>query len=854
MKTLEVRLYGGTRILADGKEIEFPFMKAALLLIILSDKKSYSRKKLQLMLWHDKNEQKADRNLRNTIYVIKQKLGGDVILTEKNSKIRLNENISVLNDLDIINSLEYKDMCKDDLQDIYSYFSDEIFEDLNFEYGISLDDYIRNFKNIYNENIYRKLIEISQHFMHVMNYENVIITCEFMIKLNEYDEKPYKNLITAYNSLGIFSKIAEIDKKMSDIFGYDTSTDKIAHIGNEYYRDDQIFYTLSEITKFNQGEKYRHIGIKGASGSGKTEILNSIKLQQNNDTKIIDYSISNGYTPCKYEVFNYIINKIRNNLLLDSSSLYDIVANGQKVILIIDNLDLSDVESIEELFNFIIRSENRILLIATYSMDLDNKLTYFLNSLSTEGLFTEIKLGNLNFNDLKKAYANLSDEQINNLIIQSGGNPFLINYLMNNGVTKEMYNAFMSVNLSCKTQTSLRILHLLSIMKNRVDINTLSDILNMNVDKVVQEVSQLINRGILIENTEQDYVEIEFCNNLQKEYICSSIKNIEKQYIHKKIADYYESILCDNYSIDNKYYTIIIYHLTMAKYMDKAFIYKCKQFNKIYNISHEFFPIALDEEYSYSVNFNIDENMFKNKYEELMEEMDNLKNKYSETMLKVKINMLFCYARFYKSIGKFDEAQEKLNEILRLSESLDYFIGIFQAHLQFIQYSININDLKMMKSHLKTLNNDYKDMMSEVQYAIYLRFKGYYDVLEHNFKSGIQKVEEAQEIFKKQHKLYKMKFNIAACSFVKGEAKFLQNEFDDAFEYYMDAISICHDKEIHPSLALLFSRLGLVRLKQQSFDEAKYYFEKSLKQYNTVGFSWGKEQLYSHIDKIYKSK
>ncbi|MGP1597494.1 hypothetical protein [Peptoanaerobacter stomatis] len=45
MKTLEVRLYGGTRILADGKEIEFPFMKSALLLIILSDKKSYSRKK-----------------------------------------------------------------------------------------------------------------------------------------------------------------------------------------------------------------------------------------------------------------------------------------------------------------------------------------------------------------------------------------------------------------------------------------------------------------------------------------------------------------------------------------------------------------------------------------------------------------------------------------------------------------------------------------------------------------------------------------------------------------------------------------------------------------------------------------
>ena len=289
----------------------------------------------------------------------------------------------------------------------------------------------------------------------------------------------------------------------------------------------------------------------------------------------------------------------------------------------------------------------------------------------------------------------------------------------------------------------------------------------------------------------------------------------------------------------------------MAKDMQKACIYKCRQFNEIYNISHEFFPIALDEEYSYSSTFNIKENVFINQYDELINEIENLKDKYNDNILKSKINMFFSYARFYKSIGQFEKAVEKLNEILVLSESLDYFKAIFKVHLQFIQYAININDLKMMNSHIKELKNKYKDMMDELEYAIYLRFSGYYDILNHNFKDANKKIDQAQDIFKNQKNLYKMKFNIAACTFIKGEEKFLQDKFDEAFDYYLESISICHDTEVHPSLGLLFSRLGLVKLKQNLLDEAKYYLEKALKQYDSTGFFWGKRELYKHLSEVY---
>lgn len=849
IKNLDVRLYKKTAIYSDGKEVDFPFMKAILLMIILCDKKIHSKKKLQLMLWFDKNEQKADRNLRNTIYVIKQKLGSDVIITEKNSMIRLNENIKVSNDLDLINDIDYEDMDLYDLENTFLHFKTEPFEDINFEYGASLDEFIRNIKEIFTENIYRKLSEMLKYYQSVANFENVIATAKFMLTLYEYDEYVYDTLMSAYKLIGMVFEAIKINDRKKEIFGL--KDEEEISVGNSHYRDKEVLDVLSEIGKFKENKRYRHIGIKGLGGSGKTEIIGSIKMQKIGDVKVIHSKIPNGYIPPKGELFNLIMDRMRASFLLDSSYAYETVAKDQKVILIIDNLDLSDNDSMDKIFNFIIRSVNRVILIATYSNDFDEKFSYFLNCLLTEGIFTVIELKNLKYDDLKNVYKNLSKEQLKNLISRSGGNPFLINYLLNNGISNEMYDAFMKVNLSCKSELSLKILKILSLMIKGINIFELSSILQRDSDSVIKEVSNLLKRSILIEDEEIKPTGIKFYNDLQKEYISGVQTNVEKEFLHEKIAKYYESKLCSNYSLDNQFYYSIIHHFTMAKNVNKAFIYKCRQFNEMYNISHEFFPIALDEEYTYISSLSTDEIFFKNRYKELITELEDLSDKYSENIVKIRIDMYFSYARFFKSIGKFEEAEGKLSDILKISSSMGYFNTIFNVHMQFIQNAINTNDLKSMRYHLNKVKDDCSKYMDEVQRGIFLRFNGYCEILNHNFDSGEKQVEEALKIFKNQYEVYKMKFNIAACNFILGESKSLQDELDYAFDYYLEAISICHDREVHPSLALLFSRLGMVKLKQKSYDESKYYLEKSLKQYENIGFLWGKEELYKNLEEVY---
>ena len=363
-------------------------------------------------------------------------------------------------------------------------------------------------------------------------------------------------------------------------------------------------------------------------------------------------------------------------------------------------------------------------------------------------------------------------------------------------------------------------------------------------------MSSLLKRSILTEDGEIKPTDIKFYNDLQKEYISGVQTNVEKEFLHEKIAKYYESKLCSNYSVDNQFYYIIIHHFTMAKNVNKAFVYKCRQFNEMYNISHEFFPIALDEECTYISSLSTDEIFFKNRYKELITEMESLSDKYSENIVKIRIDMYFSYARFFKSIGKFEEAEGKLSDILKISNSMGYFNTIFNVHIQFIQNAINTNDLKSMRYHLGKVKNDCSKYMDEVQRGIFLRFNGYCEILNHNFDNGEKQVEEALKIFKNQYEAYKMKFNIAACNFILGESKILQDELDDAFDYYLEAISICHDRELHPSLALLFSRLGMVKLKQKSYDESKYYLEKSLRQYENIGFLWGKEELHKNLDEV----
>lgn len=87
---IQARLLGAPVIKKDGKEIFFPYNKVNALVYYLLVKGTVMRDELSGVLWADKPDAIARKNLRNAIYETKKILGPDVFISPRKAIIKVN--------------------------------------------------------------------------------------------------------------------------------------------------------------------------------------------------------------------------------------------------------------------------------------------------------------------------------------------------------------------------------------------------------------------------------------------------------------------------------------------------------------------------------------------------------------------------------------------------------------------------------------------------------------------------------------------------------------------------------------------------------------------------------------------
>ena len=81
MKKIRINLCGNPQVLADGREVSFPYKKAEGLLYYLCVRKSVTREELINLLWSEEDEAAGKKKLRDAIYQIRQALGKEFCVT-----------------------------------------------------------------------------------------------------------------------------------------------------------------------------------------------------------------------------------------------------------------------------------------------------------------------------------------------------------------------------------------------------------------------------------------------------------------------------------------------------------------------------------------------------------------------------------------------------------------------------------------------------------------------------------------------------------------------------------------------------------------------------------------------------
>lgn len=288
MSVLIVTMLGDFNVSADGKPITFQYKKVEALFIYLSVKKHATRDELSNLLWMDKNEITAKKNLRNAIYKLKECFDGiDNLLNISKTMIELSSETIISLDVDnFLNDESEIDMYHGGFLQNYSVKDADNFE----SWMLEKRDYLRS---IYLKRLNER-IEIEKN---KNNLDEIEKYCKLIIKNDEFDENAYRNLLNCYQLQGKFSSGLELYDKLSEILEKELSitpeleTEKVfseflkeMHLRHRdenkkvffFGRKKELIIIDDNCRKFLDGDDAKSILIKGEMGIGKTWLKNKL--------------------------------------------------------------------------------------------------------------------------------------------------------------------------------------------------------------------------------------------------------------------------------------------------------------------------------------------------------------------------------------------------------------------------------------------------------------------------------------------------------------------------------------------------------------------------------------------------
>ena len=98
---LRLKLLGNPSVFLNQEEVFFPFAKINALLYYLHINGTVNREEIAGILWENKNNQTAKKNLRNTIYQTNKLLGGDWIIAPNRTVLSLNPKCRMESDVEL---------------------------------------------------------------------------------------------------------------------------------------------------------------------------------------------------------------------------------------------------------------------------------------------------------------------------------------------------------------------------------------------------------------------------------------------------------------------------------------------------------------------------------------------------------------------------------------------------------------------------------------------------------------------------------------------------------------------------------------------------------------------------------
>ena len=528
------------------------------------------------------------------------------------------------------------------------------------------------------------------------------------------------------------------------------------------------------------------------------------------------------------------------------------ITQSHRLVLFFDDIQWMDPMSFQLLNRLLLTvGTDKILVICTYDQNCDQEVMEALEKLIRQDLLRIIYLEPFTKQEteelLHRFLPQLDGEKRkrDQIYEMSEGNAFflmeMINYIKEKGFTLEISpkaHNVIKARLAGLPETENQVLDCMSVFPEKIAIEEL-ELLLPDIDRLtlIRVLEKLQERHLIKESLIGWNIFYEFVHRVFREYIYERQSQGQRRLYHQMLAEYYE----DQGKTKNNFpgLPMMIYHYEKCHNQAKVYEYKIAYLSEYYTLVNENFPIL-----HWEVEENEEEPLLMTgapQTMELAEEVIRLSDT-SPKIREMKMKMYYVKGRYNIAQGEYESGLSCIEQSILLAEELKNKKTLLNSYKQMCFYGIQIEDPKLVKEYLDKGFALLKEGDKEDQ-GVFTRLLGWYYLYRKDYKKAEESFRQAIEIFQMtESEEGCLHISIAACYGYLGDLYREQDKLELAAEFYEKALETGTDKVMTNGLGQFYSGLGQVLLLQENYEEGEKYLLQAVECLKRHGYYWGREK------------
>ena len=881
-RELTLKLFGPPKVVFQQKDIRFSFSKMEALFYYLAVSGEVNRDEIAGILWGDKENQVARKNLRNTVYQANKIFEGDVIVSPSRSSLALNPELSFSLDVQLFerDPIRNLHLYQGDFLEGFYVKDDEDFDQWAFRKRSA-------YKQLYIESCYQK---IDKEGLGDLSVESLL---HHLVELDEFEEKNYQLLMEYYRIHHQLGKFFETYYKLVDLLDRELNVRPSRVIEELYHsvleakrthkqsnrvknRELPFFGRKRELSQLEEylslvkkGEAVGPFLVMGQSGTGKKRLMRQLILMSNRSYSFVKVEGKVGSRQEEGEIWDDLhrsLEKLSGELEVPPLGKEDALPAVRKqlqrlsqerpLLLLLENAQWIDASSLDKLKQLEEKKgKEKWQLIFTAEGPLPDFLVHFFGSLKVERRLSQLELTNFSASEsralLQGELGQIEPVVIEQMMEWSEGSPFLLSSYIEEWNEKEsleplpdIIQAYLNQELGDMSSEEESLLHYLSCFHKPISMSILAELTATDLSVLTELLEPLAQRGIISIVEEGEDLLVQFCKRLVAMYFYQLLSPARRRLFHQQIAQKLEETLED--STDLLFYKEIAYQYKQSQNLLRSLSFELTYLEEILQLEHELFPI-----YSKGEEGGVSDG--KNSHLDILGELSHLRRELDELFSRhqkdrdykyLKLRYLYLEGRYFIRSGEYQKGIHDIQKVISYARELKRLDFLLEGYRQIIYYCIQTENISEMAYYTDLALEDAIQANNHEAIAIQLRLKGLYYLMVGDEEQATRHLYRSIDCFSLTNSMQvKYAIQIAASLAYLAEIEQVRGHFQVAVTHLEEVLRLVGDQSVDSVRVVFDIDLGIAYYWKGDLVQARLYFDRAQKVLSGVRFPWKEELL-----------